>query len=134
MKLREFNTENTFSTRTRKPTVSINARSGLFIINRPACALIGLDDSKQLVFHQDEEEPESWFIEVVKENGFSMRLKDKSKALFLNNKEITRSIFASVQLPDKKSGRMPISPEAQLVDKRKLFALITASLKVRSED
>lgn len=133
MKLREFNADNTISMRTVKPTVHINTRTGLFNFNQPACDLIGLSSEKQVVFHQDEEDPESWYVEVVKEKGFSARGKDKSKGLMFNNTTISRSIFDSVSFIGR-SGRILLSAEAEVIGKRKLFALITASLKVKSED
>jgi hypothetical protein len=132
MKLREFNAENTISVRTGKPVVHINGKTGLLNFHKSACDLIGLSANKQIVFHQNEEYTESWYVEVVKETGFAVRDKDRSKALMFNNTVLARSIFESVGFAGV-SGRILVSSEFETISKRKLYPLITASLKVIKE-
>lgn len=132
MKLKEFNSENTLSTRgggSKIPGVSINQKSGTFSINLEACTLIDLKENDQVVIHQDEEDQENWYLEKVKEKGFTCRnQKALGKGLVFNNTSLVRSICASVE-HEENGGRILIAGKPTMVEKRKLWGLIVTSLK-----
>jgi len=99
MKLREFNTENTVVSRNTTPSLHINTKTGLFTINKGASEILGLSDKDQVAFHQNEEVPDEWYIEKVKEKGFAIRdseSKNSSNSLLFNNTTLARKLFESV--------------------------------------
>jgi hypothetical protein len=75
MKLKVFNTTNitSISNRDKKPFIQVNNKVGIFNINNSAADLLDLKDGDMVQLLQDEENPEDWFIEKVKEDGFVVR-------------------------------------------------------------
>lgn len=132
MKLKEFNAENTISVRggaPNKPSVGLNTKSGLFNFSPTVVELIGIKAGDQLICHQDEEDPETWYWEKVSTNGFSLRAKENiSRGLIFNNTLLARAIAGSVQMEDA-GGKAFISAEPVKDGERKLWTMITASLK-----
>ena len=128
MKLKEFNAENTLTVRTDKPTVHINTKTGLFNFSRSACVLLNIKHGDRVTFHQDEEEPTDWYVEkVLTETGFPLRANNNtSKGLLFSNTSMARAIVHSVK--EVTSGKIAIVAEPTKVEKRKLYALLTASL------
>ena len=129
MKLKTFNTTNiqAFGKANTKPYLQINSGTGLISINKQASDLIGIKDGSQVQFHQSEETPSDWFIEVVKDAGFIVRTKDsyEDRCVF-NSTKLARLIFDSVEFTGK-GGRVYLGEEVKN-GKQKLFTLITASL------
>ena len=128
MKLKTFNAE-TFTnvSRSTKPFIYANAKSGLLSFNKAAVKELSVNPGDQVQFHQDEETPENWYIEKVKSGGFELRAYGKRDALAFNSSMLARTIFESVECFDK-YGRMIIG-ESIKVGKQTFFTLITASLK-----
>lgn len=69
MKLKTFNPENTGDQNI--PMLSINA-NGVFRLNKAAVDLLKLEETDKVLFHQDEDEPEDWYISKDKNNGFTL--------------------------------------------------------------
>jgi hypothetical protein len=67
MKLKTFSPENTGDNTI--PTMSINSNA-VFRLNKAAIDLLKLSENDKVLFHQDEDEPEDWYISKDKENGF----------------------------------------------------------------
>jgi hypothetical protein len=133
MKLKEFNAENTTTLRgagvNATPKIGLNTKVGLFNFNKPACELMGLKKGDQIIIHQDEEDPENWFLEKVKQKGFTLRDKENvTKGLLFNNTTLARAIGASVSFTGQ-SGRILIAGKPTEFEKRKLWGLLTSSLK-----
>lgn len=128
MKLKEFNAENTIASRSGIAAVSVNTKSGTFDFNKIACEQIGLKAGDLVVLHQDESEKENWYMEKVAKKGFSLRAKSAQTGLVFNNSSLARSVFESVEL-DKTSGRIFIAGKPTEFEKRKLWGLLTASLR-----
>lgn len=132
MKLKEFNANNCFSSKRRSegaPCIAINVKVGLFRFNKPATELLGLDEGDQVLFHQDEEDPENWYIEKVDKNGFEVRIKAAiGKGVLFNNTALARQIFSSV-LFNGLSGKCLLAGQPTEFKKRKLFGLITSNLR-----
>jgi hypothetical protein len=126
MKLKTFNTENTYSQRESKPFILVSQKTGLFGFNKAVNQLLALKAGDQLQFHQDEENPDEWYLEKVKQGGFTLR-DYKEKSLLFNNTTLARKIFESVEC-EKRSGRLIIGAELK-VGKQTLHTIITASLK-----
>lgn len=128
MKLKTFNATNVVMVRSFTPGIGVNSKSGLFTINRAACDEIGLKEGDFIQFLQDEEEPENWFIEKVKDTGFQLRGKgDEKSALSFNNTTMVRKIFDSVAYV-KEAGRLLLGEPVKF-EKRTLRTLITLCLK-----
>jgi hypothetical protein len=129
MKLKEFNAENTISTRTSAPVIGMNLKNGLFNINREVCDLIGLGDGDSVVFHQDQEDEQNWYLEKVKEKGFSVRKKENvTKGVIFNNTTLARAIAKSVAF-EGASGRLLVAGKFTEFQRRKLWGIITTSLR-----
>ncbi len=131
MKLKEFNTENTVSTRGggTTPSIGIILKSGLFNLNQAACDLMGLKAGDQVVIHQDEEHVEDWYLEKVNSKGFVVRSKPQTqKGLLFNNTSIARQIAGSVEY-NGSGGKLLIAGKATGFEKRKLWGLITIGLR-----
>lgn len=123
MKLKEFNTENTKARVDGLPSIGVNQTTGLFNINRFACEKIGLGNNDQVVFLQDEETPENWYLEKVKDKGFTCRIKENvTSGRLFNNVSIARQIGISVKIDG--SYRILIAGEPTKVGKRILHGLI----------
>ncbi|WPV66314.1 hypothetical protein [Chitinophaga sp. LS1] len=127
MNLKTFNSENVTPIRESKPCVHFNTKTGLFNFSIGACTLIGLKDGDRVSFHQDEEEPTDWYLEVTK-NGFELRAKENvTKGMLFNSSVMARALVYSVQ--EVKSGRVLIGSEHITINGKTLWPLITASLK-----
>ena len=127
MQLKTFNSENVLPVRESKPCIHINTKTGLFNFSIGACEMIGLKPGDRVSFHQDEEEPTDWYLEVTK-NGFELRAKaNVTKGMLFNSSVMARELVYSVQ--EVQSGRVLISSQPISVNKKTLWPLITASLK-----
>jgi hypothetical protein len=75
MKLKTFNPENTGDDVI--PMLSINS-NGVFRLNKAAIELLKLNEGDKVLFHQDEDEPEDWYISKDAEKGFIFSI-DKTR-------------------------------------------------------
>jgi len=127
MKLKEFNAENTTTTRgggVKTPAIGINLKTGLFNINKTACELMEIKLSDSIVILQDEEEKENWYIEKVKAKGFQLKEKaNVTSGLLFNNTTMARAIAESIKFTGV-SGKALVAGKPTIVDKRKLWGLI----------
>jgi hypothetical protein len=130
MKLKEFNADNCASAPGGKsPTVALNTKTGLFRINKEACVLMDLSANDQIKFHQDEEEEGDWYIEKVKEGGFVLREKETiTKGLIFCSSHLAKKIAESVSFSGQ-SGNCLVAGKPTEFQKRKLFGLLTATLR-----
>ena len=109
----------------RAPALGVTSRTGVFTLNRAAINKLDLKPGDMVQFHQDEDNPEDWYIEKVKSNGFVLREAGKNNLCF-NSKPLALSIFESVAY-EKPTGRMPIGEE-YIHGKSHLWAVVTAKL------
>lgn len=131
MKLREFNPENCISVSQRKgqASISIDTKVGCNRITKAACETLGLKAGDCIVFHQDETDTENWYLEKVKSGGFELRENDKiTSGLLFNSVALARKIAESVDFTER-SGRILIAGQPTDFQKKKLFGLITSSLR-----
>lgn len=130
MKLKAFNTETTPCTRTTKPTVRLNLKSGMFGFNLAAQEKLKLKVGTTVAFYQDEDEAENWYIEVGAKNGFVLRKSGNSGQVYFSNKYLCDKIVESVEAND--GGRM-LFGEKITAGKVEMWTILTASLKVIPE-
>jgi hypothetical protein len=132
MNLKEFNIENCKPSRGLKTSppaaVSMSTDKGLFILNKEAVALIGLSDKIMVVVHQDEDNPEDWYLELVKEKGFLIRVCRKWSQCKFNNVKVARKIAESVGFKGK-TGRMLIAGQPTEIGNRTLWGILAINLK-----
>ncbi len=127
MKLKTFNAETVVKSPRKKPFVYMNRKTGVISINRAAAVLTKIEAGDQIQFLQDEDDPESWYIEKVTNNGFQTRHNSNKNAIVTNSSGVINSIFASMGY-DATSGRVFIG-EYIKAGERIIHTLITASLK-----
>lgn len=131
MQLKTFNSENVHPVRESKPCIRINTKTGLFNFSTGACKLIGLKPGDRVSFHQDEDEPADWYLEVTPD-GFELREKvNVTKGMLFNSSVMARALVYSVR--EVQSGRVHIAPEPITVNKKTLWPLITAALYCSTE-
>ncbi len=124
MKLKEFNEETCTQLRSTLPSLGINFKTGLFNFNKTACDLLGLKNNDQVIFLQDEDEPQCWYVEKVKSKGFMVREKSNvSTGVLFNNSNLAKQIKENVDA-DSKSARILIAGKATEAEKRKLWGLL----------
>ena len=131
MKLKEFNSENCSGTTKRSiaPCISIDCKVGTFRINREACELIGLKDGDQVKFLQDQEDTADWYLEKAKSGGFALRAVPKTVgSLMFNNTPLSKKIAESVGFTGR-SGRVLVAGRSTEFEKRKLYGILTGTLK-----
>jgi hypothetical protein len=130
MKLKTFNILNVPNQRRQSAAmIGCNKKSGTFRFNEAAVLKMGLKNHNLIDFHQDEDDTEAWYLEVVKKDGFVLRFKNSvsPKGLVTQSSIMARTIFESVKCT-KASGHIKIGAEAIKFEKRILWPLITASL------
>ena len=94
-----------------------------------AVAILKLKAGDQIVCRQEEEQPDTWYLEKVTANGFVLREKANiTKGLIFNNTALARAIAGSVDMGSQ-GGKVIISGEPLKLGKRTLWIVITASLK-----
>ena len=126
MRTKTFNPTSTPTRVWRAPAIGVTLKTGVFTLNRAAINKLDLKHGDMVQFHQDEDNPEDWYIEKVKANGFVLREAGKSCNLVFNSKPLALSIFESVAY-EKSGGRMPIGEEF-IHGKSHLWAVVTAKL------
>jgi hypothetical protein len=119
MKLKTYNPENTGDQTI--PLLSINL-NGVFRLNKAAIDLLKLDDGEKILFHQDDEEPEDWYISKDKDNGFTFNA-EKSRpnrySRITNLHRIFKECFETNVF------KFYISKEPVKVEKNNLYPIIT---------
>lgn len=128
MKLKEFNTENCVVVRNTLPSVTIS-KIGLLNLNNAACELIKLKEGDQVVFHQDEENTDNFYIEKVTDKGFALRRKESiSAGLIFNNSSLANTLIKAMNYhDDKKSYRIILAGQPTKFNKRTFYGLLLSN-------
>lgn len=128
MKLKTFNAYNMQKgAKNFRPFITLNIKSGVITVNRGAAELMGIKQGDGVQLHQDEDDPESWYIEKTKNGGFNLRHNKSKTTLMFNNCSLVREIFQSMEYHANKT-KISIGEEIT-VGKQTIFTLITAPLK-----
>jgi hypothetical protein len=130
MKLKEFNPENCIGAnpRSKAPSITIDTKIGCNRINGSACELMGLSEGDQIKLHQDEDEEADWYMEKVKDGGFTLRKGPAGSSLLFNNTKLSKKIAESVAF-EGRSGKCLIAGKPTEFQKRKLFGVLTSGLR-----
>lgn len=131
MNLKEYNPINSkpvATPRAHPASLRIDTKTGRFIFNKTASELIGLKDKCQIVILQDEQEPEDWYLEIVKVSGFVIRNRERQSEYVFNNTVIARMIADSVGYTAR-NGRMLIAGKPTKIGDRLLWGILTINLK-----
>lgn len=125
MKLKEFNIDNTTRSRSTTPHFSIT-KHGLISFSVTACELVALKAGDQIVFLQDEEELENWYLAKVDKAGFVLReAKTSVRGLLLNSSALARQIINALEGEELRSSyRFLIAGKPTEFQKRKLYGII----------
>lgn len=121
MKLKKFTPETTPTLRAGSeiPTLHMNYSSGVLTLNRGACEKLNIQPGDQVVLHQDEDEPQDWYLQVVKSGGFALRCKTgESYPLAFNNATLIRQVIDSVayDVPEGVETETPKSVKVRIMD------------------
>lgn len=129
MKLKVFNsvTVPKVNTKGRVGFISVYFKSGVFSINKPAAAHLGLKENNQVQLLQNEDEPQNWYLEKVTSNGFVLRSSKDSGALLFNSCPMAAELRAAVNCKNK-SGRILIGERVTALKGRNVYELVTAAL------
>lgn len=109
-------------------SISLDSERGLFVINRSAAALMELEDKDRIVIHQDEEDPENWYLEIVADRGFVIRLSKTWANYKFNNIVLARKISESVGFKGR-TGKMLIAGKPTKIGRRVLWGILAIGLK-----
>ena len=128
MKLRTFNATNIQKgIKNVKPFIHMNIVTGVISMNRGACELLGVREGDGVQMHQDEDDPETWFIEKAKKDGFILRGNGNKTAMMFNCTGLVRQICKAMEYSGP-GARIHIGEEVTF-GKQTMFTLITAPLK-----
>ncbi|SHN45877.1 hypothetical protein [Chitinophaga sp. CF418] len=138
MKLREFvPTKIERSPHHVKAYILINLRYSLIQFSGGAVDLIGVKPDSHVSFHQDEDDPESWYLEVLPEGktGFPLRQKPKLgvRGVLFACKSLVKRIADAVGMEGHK-GKILVGKESVTINGKTLWPLVTASLKPKRLD
>jgi hypothetical protein len=131
MKLKEYNPANSkpvATPRAHPASLRLDTKTGRFLFNKTASELMGLKDKCKIVILQDENEPEDWYLEVVKDRGFVISSRDRQSESVFNNTVIARKIAESVGY-NGRNGRMLIAGQPTIIGDRTLWGILTINLK-----
>lgn len=128
MKLKTFNSENTQSARENRPLLSIYVKSGVFTFNTSAAELIGFKDQSEIMLHQDEDEDDCWYVEVVKTNGFKIRCagNNAKKQFHFNSTALAKALTNDGDL----NGKFIVAGQPTKIESKKMFGLLRRAPKI----
>lgn len=118
----------TFTSSSRPDTiaqVSIN-KTGTFRFNSAAVQKLNLKPDTRIAIHQDEENPQDWYIEFNVKDGFLLReYKDEGLTLTCSATSAQKELFKALSQSKTFSCLLSLEPIEE-----KYHAIITSSLKV----
>lgn len=130
MKLKSYNMTNAASIgRVGKSSVRVNTQSGAISFSKLSIESIGLVDSLEIEFLQDEDKPQDWYVKKSSNgNGFPIRIKSGQRSIsIVQSTHIAREIFKSLKL-EQTSAMFYMSQTPIELEGSKLYAIITRSV------
>lgn len=133
MKLKTFTPKQYTNTRgggrNSTPSLSINTKAGTIRMNMAAAKQMDLKDGSQVLFYQDETDPENWYLGEVEKDGFVLReRKAPNKGLMFNAAGLAREIAESVAFIET-SGKCLVAGQATETSEGVLWGVLTSTLK-----
>ena len=119
-----------------KATIGMNFKNGLFNFSKMAIERLKLSNGSNVEFHQDEDDPANWYIEVHLQdstsNGFTLRKGKERSILFFNHSHLARLIRDCFEHDtDPSSAKFRIADEPIDFEGRQFYGIIitTSSFK-----
>ncbi len=116
-----------FSRRRDSPKIKFNVKTGLVRLNRSLIQLLKVKIGDEISLFYDEENPEDWFVMVVKGNGFTLRKISSSGDQGFGARIIIEKLISQFKISQSKNFFIPVSNEYN--KEAEGFALITAAIK-----
>lgn len=87
--------------RTSRPFIRITRKSGTITFNKSASKHFSLTAGMQVRFLQSQSDPQDWFIQFVKKDGFVIREAHDKGVFMFNSSAMVAEIMQSVECFDK---------------------------------
>lgn len=133
MKLKTFNIANSKGHNDTTPRLSMN-NSGLISFNGALAEKMKLRKGLKILFHQDEDRPQDWFIELTdlkNTEAFELRTVKNSQCLGLQSAFLVKEVRRSLEDTGKGSMRFLIGEE-QNEKGLFLWPIITKSVVIKT--
>lgn len=117
------------SSRMGKSYISLG-KSGTITLSKKAAIITAVEDGDFLQLHQDEDNPNDWYISISKEEGpIHLRANKLNGTSFMgNNKGIVNTLKKAINMEYETKGiRIPVGQATEL-DGVKYYPLITVKL------
>lgn len=131
MKFKMFDPNNCPSLRNYEPFIHLNTKTGLITINKTACDQIKLGGGDKIIFHQDDEDQENWYLQNLGKKGNGFEVRDKkgiTSGVIFNNATLARKITESVLFTGL-SGRCKLGEMKTVKGIGDIWTIITAALR-----
>ncbi len=130
MKLKQFNKANSSQMRIGEPTVRVSGKAGLINFSSTFCREAKLQAGVRVQFHQDEEKPQNWYVEIVTdEDGFILREDKDAKQCSLNSTGVAHAILKSLGQSTEASIACRMAIEPSVIEGFSLYPIITRAIK-----
>lgn len=120
MVLRTYNADNTRHYK-RTPVIGVYVKTGELNFGKSALSKIDFKPGEEIVFHQDDEDPQTWYIEKVATGGLPFRNKKFNGSMFINSRSLVREISESLGI--KTNFQMYIASKTVYFEGRTLYQL-----------
>ena len=128
MKLREFNTDNSKVVIPKEPVLRVSRSAGLITLNASAADMLGVLNGGRVIFLQDEDSPEDWFIKKSDgQEAFELRPGKNKTSMDLNSSHIVKRILDSAKNGKQfAAATFRIQKNPVEIENEKLYLIITA--------
>lgn len=123
MNLTTFDASNMVTQRKGDATIFI-ARSTACTLSKAAVAATGYGGGDLIALHQDNDNPEDWYISLA-EQGFELRAKDPSGSLAFNNAAMANTFLDALGI-EEKSASFLIAGTPEIEDEVSYWAILTS--------
>lgn len=117
------------------PALTVDLKYGVLRLNLAALKLLGISADAKLAFHQEEDKPENWYIEVNKSGAAALRVtptKPGGKAIRaqVGCRGIANQLAECADVPaGTRTFTLPIAGQPTMFEKRKLYGLLVVAGK-----
>lgn len=122
MKLQTFNSSNMVTQRKGDATIAFSRKSANSL-SKAAVERTGYEVGDQISLHQDEENPEDWYISLG-EDGFTLRDSKGSGSLVFNNVAMANTLLDALGIDEDRCAFF-IAGQATEIDEVKYWAILT---------
>lgn len=123
MKLVTFDTTNMVSQRKGDACISIS-RQGFNSISKNAVERTGFAEGDKIALHQDQENPEDWYMSLG-EDGFSLKASKDGGGLSFNSAAMSNAFLDALQIEENRVAFF-IAGEPTTIDEVDFWAILTS--------